>query len=232
VYITAGDAGSGQSYWLSREQGSEAAYSSMMGTHDSWVTRSVKLASKQYVSVANPSSNSKVSLIFMHLPDGDIRGTGFAASHHESLARLRGGRIDAVHTVDGQSVYDSEGLIKALTSLMHVYRPSVVRSQSALSGSIFPDHSDHMTVGYYARRAYELYELEQYNNEVTVPFHSYTGYPVHELPANVSGDELRQKRVAFLAYARYDNGVCQSEEQCSNTPTYGSYLSRQYQASY
>jgi hypothetical protein len=42
IYITAGDAGSGQLYWLSRQQGSEAAYSSMIGSHDIWIERIIE----------------------------------------------------------------------------------------------------------------------------------------------------------------------------------------------
>jgi len=39
---------------------------------------------------------------------------------------------------------------------------------------------------------------------------------------------LQTKEAVFLAYAKFDNSVCQSPQQCEQTPTYGSYLKRQY----
>jgi hypothetical protein len=67
---------------------------------------------------------------------------------------------------------------------------------------------------------------------VTIPLKFYTGYPSHQFPSNVSGTDLATKEAVFLAYAAYDGGVCHTIAQCLQTPTYGSYLSRQYQEPY
>lgn len=227
IYVTAGDAGLGDLYWLQRERGSQGAYSDMLGSNSVWVQRIVKLAERQFVTVANPRGNSKVALIFIRLPDGNLNGQGFKASEHESLERLEAGKIRQMHSVDGQSMYDSAQLTLALTTLMRVYQPTEIRTQAPQNLShVYPDHSDHMVVGRYAHKAYLGYE-----NSLVAPIKYYIGYPIRSLAENVSGENLQQKENAFTIYGKYDSGVCQSFEECDNTSTYGSYLRRQYQSS-
>jgi LmbE family N-acetylglucosaminyl deacetylase len=228
IYITAGDAGSGEYYWLRREQGSEAAYSQMSGASTVWVQRIVKLSNNSYITVANPRGDTTISLIFMHLPDGNINGNGFATSGHESLQRLESGSISLMHTVDNQSVYSSSQLIAALTDLLYTYNPTDIRTQASAVSKQYPDHSDHMAVGRYVRNAYAQYEKKQFDNQITIPLSFYIGYPVHGMPANVPDGDLQAKEAVFLAYAKFDNSVCQSPQQCEQTPTYSSYLKRQY----
>ncbi len=229
IYITAGDAGNGQAYWLGREQGSEAAYSSMLGTHDLWIQRIVALSDHQYITVANPKGNPRISLIFMHLPDGNLRGQGFRPTGNESLQRLEQGQVERLHSVDDQSVYTSKELMQGLSDLMSIYRPTEIHTQSSIYGHVYPDHSDHMAAGNFALQAYNSYETSLYDNKVVIPIKFYSGYPIHELYANISGNELQRKEAAFLAYAAFDGSVCHSHEQCLGTSTYGSYINRQYE---
>jgi LmbE family N-acetylglucosaminyl deacetylase len=229
IYITAGDAGSNQFYWLGREQGSEAAYSKMIGIDALWVQRTVKLAENEFVTVASPKTNKNISLIFMHLADGNIHGEGFAASRHESLQKLLRGQIPSIQAVYGESFYTTDSLIHALAELLHVYQPAEVRTLSTFVSTRYPDHSDHMTVSRLVERAHAQYEKEQYDNTVSIPLKHYIGYPIHQMDENISGDDLAKKTAAFLAYAKHDNGVCQSFELCSGSTAYGAYLRRQYQ---
>ena len=232
VYVTAGDGGGGQFYWLGREQGSEAAYSAMAGTTDIWVERIVELSNHQYVTVANPRGNSQISLIFMHLPDGNLKGQGFKASSYESLAKLNQGKISTLHSVDGQSYYSSGQLTNALSTLMNVYQPTEIRTQANYISTVYPDHSDHMTVGTYVTRAYKQFEYQQYGNQVIIPIKFYIGYPIRVMPANVSGPDLTEKAAIFVDYAKFDPAACQSLLQCSQSHAYDGYLSRQYQNAY
>jgi LmbE family N-acetylglucosaminyl deacetylase len=232
VYITAGDAGSGQFYWLSRQQGSEAAYSKMLGSDDIWIDRIVKLNDREYITVSNPRGNSRISLIFIHLPDGNIKGQGFAADHFESLARLESGQTPIANAVDGQSTYSSDQLVAALSALMHTFQPAEIRTQANYTGRRIPDHSDHMAVGRYVKKAYQQYEDQQFEDKIMIPLKFYIGYPIHDMPANVSGDDLAQKMAAFFAYGQFDGGVCHSAHECAFNPAYGAYLPRQYQNSY
>jgi LmbE family N-acetylglucosaminyl deacetylase len=232
VFVTAGDAGEGQFYWLSRERGSEAAYTFMTKSSSLWIQRIVELSSHEFITIANPKGNTKVSLIFMHLPDGDLNGQGFAYSHYESLAKLDDGSISLLHSVDSQSYYSSDDLSGALTTLMHIYQPTEIVTQANYISAQYPDHSDHMAVGRYVKTAYSRYETEQYGGQVIIPIKFYIGYPIHGFPANVSGANLDEKEAAFLDYSKFDGGVCQTVQQCQATPTYGSYLTRQYQNAY
>jgi LmbE family N-acetylglucosaminyl deacetylase len=228
VYITAGDAGSNQYYWLGREQGSEAAYSKMIGSDAIWIHRIIQIGENQYITVANPKGNTKISLIFMHLPDGNIGGSGFGVSNHESLQKLYNGQISSIQAIYGGSVYSSDQLTAALVELMHFYQPADIRTQAAYESKAFPDHSDHMAVSRFTVHAYEQYELNQFNNSVTIPLKHYIGYPIHSFAENVSGEELDTKTAIFLSYAKHDSSVCQSVDQCAANPAYGAYLRRQY----
>ena len=231
VYLTAGDAGAGQSYWLARERGSEAAYAEMTGSQAIWINRIVRLPGGQFINVANPKGNANISLIFMHLPDGNLRGEGFN-KQHESLAALEAGRIVRLTSVDRQSSYTADELTTALVNLFHAYQPAEIHTQSNYAGQQYQDHSDHRATGRFVTRAHKLYEAEQYGGYLTVPLKYYIGYPIHQFTPNVSGQDLINKEKAFLAYASFDGGVCHSIEQCRQVPTYGSYLDRQYENSY
>jgi LmbE family N-acetylglucosaminyl deacetylase len=232
IYMTAGDAGGQKFYWLGREHGSESAYSRMLGSNAIWVQRIVELSSHEFVTVANPRGNARISLIFMYLPDGNIKGEGFKASRNESLAKLSEGKIGTVHSVDGQSSYSSGQLTAALSTLLHTYLPTTVRTQANYISAIYPDHSDHLAVGTFVKRAYKQFEDQQYGGQVVIPIKFYTGYPIHQMPANVTGPDLITKESAFIDYAKFDGGVCQSLAQCQQSSTYGSYLTREYQNPY
>lgn len=229
VYMTAGDAGQGHQYWLARERATEAAYSRMAGLKITWIRRVVYLANHQYVTVVNPLGNHRLSLIFMRLPDGGLRGQGFASTHGESLHRLYDNTINALHTVDGQSVYNSKQLVSALSQLLLTYQPAMIRTQSNFPGKEFPDHSDHQAVNLFTQQAYAIYKNQQYGGRIMAPIRYYIGYPIRQLPPNLSKTDRVQKRAVFLEYAQYDSGVCRSTEQCKHTPTYGAYLQREYQ---
>jgi LmbE family N-acetylglucosaminyl deacetylase len=231
VYLTAGDAGSGSFYWLGRQQGAEAAYSAMLGLPNIWVQRIVKLSENQYITIAKPRDNSQVALIFMNLPDGNLKGQGFRSSGFESLARLESGQIKTINTVDGQSSYTSSELMDTLSLLLHTYQPSEIRTQSNFASKTYPDHSDHMAVGRYVQRVYRDYEAQQYAGQITIPIRYYIGYPVHQMPQNEFGGDLAIETAAFTAYAQYDNAVCISLHPCQFAPVFITYLGREYQAS-
>jgi len=228
VYLTAGDDGQGQAYWLSRQVGSEAAYNVMLGTDAIWVQRTVKLSQDEYVSIANPDGNPKVSLIFLNLPDGNLSGQGFPVSHFESLAKLQSGAITTMQTVDGQSSYTAAGLVSALAQLMELYHPSVIQTQADVTGGPDPDHSDHIATGKFTEAAATVYDQEEYIGAVTIPVKRYIGYPVRAYPSNVSGSDEAKKEAAFFAYAQHDPNVCHFVDTCEKT-SYGMYFSRQYQ---
>lgn len=231
VYVTAGDAGYDQFYWLSRQQGSEAAYSNMLGFDHGWIQRIVKLSNNSYVTVAMPRDDTKIALIFMNLPDGDIDGEGFKTSNYESLAKLEAQKIRVIHAVDHQSSYTSGQLSDALLTLMSTFQPTEIRTQATRNMSdTYPDHSDHLAVGRYTQETYNRYLAALSSDSTPPPIYYYIGYPIRDMDPNVSDPELSQKEAAFFAYAKHDGGVCASEQLCQDSASaYTYYLAREYQ---
>lgn len=225
VYVTSGDAGSGTAYWHGRQEGSKAAYALMSGSNDVWVEHTVKLSDKHFVAVVTPRDNPKISLIFMHLPDGNLQGQGFDATSHESIGKTEGGAERVIDTVDGQSQYTASQLVDALAMLMAVYKPDELRTQSSHRGTDFVDHSDHHTVSLLTKAAHQQHQA-QANRQLPIVF--YLGYPVRDLPENVTGEVLEQKLRIFLTYGAHDKAVCQSEVACKKDGAYGGYLRHQY----
>ncbi|HEY5668072.1 MAG TPA: PIG-L family deacetylase, partial [Candidatus Saccharimonadales bacterium] len=226
IYVTAGDDGNGEAYWLSREKGAEAAYSAMLGLNNVWTQRTVELPTGQFLTIANPQHNQTVSLIFMRLPDGNVSGNGFASTHHATIARLAAEGIGSIRSVDGQSTYNLRQLIDALAAIMGAYSSAEIRTQSTVSGRGVRDHSDHSTVGNLAMAAYELYSAQKPGTTLKY----YRGYAIRAEQQNVFDDDLAAKQAAFLAYAKYDGSVCQTEEECASSDNnYSAYLRREYE---
>jgi len=228
VYFTAGDAGADNIYWTGRQKGAEAAYDAMLGKIGQvWTERIVQLPGGQFITIANPRGDGKISLIFLHLPDGKLNGNGFPATNNESLAKLATDKIPTLHTVDKSSAYSSKQLTTALQDLMDTYMPARIRSQSSFIGTRFKDHSDHTAVGNFTAKAYTQHSATL-APEAVPSITYYLGYPVHELPENVSPADFATKASIFMAFGHHDSAVCQTEFDCENRSTYGLYLHRQY----
>ncbi len=219
VYVTAGDAGAGRAYWQSRDMGARAAYADMYNVPSVWHEERQQLNGR-FVTVATLEGRPNVSLVFLHLPDGNPEGSGFAVSNHENLAALTSGAIHEMHNVEDGSSYTKDQLVSDLKTIMDVDAPTVIRSQGS-DNAFDGDHSDHHAVG-------QLTELarQEYNNGPQVV--RYIGYPNKVWPVNLTDDQVTLKERAFLAYAKFDGAVCQSAFDCQQTYTYGNYLIRQY----
>ena len=219
VYLTAGDAGSGQSYWGQRELGSQAAYAQMLGVSNTW-TQSDAGVSGHPIPLYTLNANPNVSLAFMRLPDGNIDGSGFSSTGRKSMEKLWSGSISSITTVNGSSSYTKTSLISTLLTLMQSFQPTQIRAQDYVGTFGDGDHSDHHAAAYFARAAHQLY---------TTP-HTFTGYMDYATsaqPANVSGADLTNKQNAFYTYAPFDILVCQNPSACSSTD-YAKWLQRQY----
>lgn len=225
VYVTAGDAGADKLYWLNREKGSQAAYAKML--HDeqnTWEDRTIKLGENRFATATNPRGNASISLIYLRLPDGNLHGEGFRSSKYSSLSLLRQGQIPDIQSVDGQSTYSADELETALLDLIKLYEPDVIKTQAPRNANdIFPDHSDHKSVGLLTKSVVSKLPVQ---SRPDLAF--YIGYPIRGNDENISGQDLEDKNEAFLAYAAYDPSVCHGRDECSATPTYGSYLKRQF----
>lgn len=222
VYLTAGDAGEGVSYWGGRENGAKAAYAQMFGVPNDWHETQQILAGHK-VNVEYLAAKPQVSLVFLRLPDGNLHGEGFAADKYESLSSLMTDSINVIHAVDGSTSYTKQQLIDTLHEVMVTDLPSQIRTQGS-SNLQDGDHSDHHNAGLFTVLAASNY-LQAHT------LTHYLGYPEKEYPVNLSDDVITIKEQIFLTYAKFDGAVCQSAFECQNTTTYGKYLFRQYQPS-
>ena len=232
VFVTAGDAGYANYYWLGRQRGSEAAYSKMIGSkQDIWIEKTVKFADKQFVTVAQPKGNQKVALIFIHLPDGNLNGEGFTANKQQSLSKLLENKEQYIGTVDGQSNYNKQDIVELLYRIMQIYQPTELRTQSIVRGNEYPDHGDHNAVGVFASEAFNKFQDQRFEGKVKLPLTYYIGYPIHALPNNLTTEQISKKADIFLTYAKYDGSVCRNFDKCLQHTNYGIYIDRQYKSS-
>lgn len=218
VFVTAGDANLGNSYWRSREDGVKAAYALMAGESNSW--KEVSAGINKTATVFTLRSNSSISLVFLRLPDGNWDGSGFSNNNNESIKKLWQGNISSIKTVDGAAAYSKQDLISALLSLMNKYNPDKIKTQNYVDGYSGADHSDHFTAAYAAFEAHKQYS-KAHN------FSGYLGYATSSRSANLSGGDLTLKKNAFYLYGNYDANVCNSALACQSS-SYGAWLERQY----
>lgn len=228
VYLTAGDAGIGEGYWIGRQRGAEAAYDTIMAKPGQvWVEQIIQINKNQLATIASPKGNTSISLIFLHLPDGNVDGSGFAVNGHESLGKLHANTITAIHSIDKSSTYTPAQLVDTLSQLIHTYQPTDIRSQSSYQGERYKDHSDHIAVSLFVTQSYDLYKT-MYPDQPVPSITYYIGYPIHGMAPNVSGPDFDQKTATFLSFGKFDGAVCHSITECNTRAVYGLYLSRQY----
>ena len=219
VYLTAGDDGLPASYWLTREDGPKAAYALMAGTANSWTQSDAGIPGHP-IPLFTLSGNPDISLAYLRLPDGNLNGTGFASTGHESLQRLWQQMIPAISAVDGSSSYTQSSLIATLASLMTAFRPAQILTQDFVGTYGCGDHSDHYATAYLTQAAAQQCAAPHI---VT----GYQGYGTENLPSNVSGADLATKQDAFYAYAKDDPQVCDSQSSCAGSD-YAIWLLREY----
>jgi LmbE family N-acetylglucosaminyl deacetylase len=200
VFLTAGDAGRGETYWRSREVGIQAAYAVMAGADDIWIA-SDPLVNGQPIHLAVLDEVPTVSVVFLRIPDGNRDGRGMAVNHHESLRRLWEGDLELVTTLDGSARYTRESLTAALTEIMRQAQADTVRTQDWELGFDAGDSADHVATALFAHAAHQDYGRPH-------RLLGYAGYPVWILAANVTGSDLAAKAGALAAYARHDPHFC------------------------
>lgn len=226
VYLTNGDDNLGNTYALSRETGAKAAYAYMASQPNNWLPDSFNIVDS--AGVAHTMSGftmrgqSRISLIFMRLPDGNVDGSGFSDGGFTSLMKLWLSTIPSMTSTNGDS-YTDDTIKDVLTKLMTKFQPNHLNIQDYVGAFGDGDHADHHAGAYYAELASRAY---------TTP-HTLTGYLdylVASHPANIVGTDLNLKYNTWFSYTPYDSQVCQNMTACSADPNYGNWLQRQYLA--
>ena len=230
IFVTDGNGGNDLAYALGRQLGAQAAYDKMLGKVSVWRESLVKMPGGSVVTIAQPIDNSRVSLVYLNLPDGGLEGTGFANHGFQSLSKLETGTTQSLRSSNTGSNYTAAQLHETLVNLLGYFQPMQVRTLSNYEGNTYKDHSDHTAVARLTLGAYESYRL-QYNNRMSQVI-NYQGYSVRDQAANISNVEASDKLAIFLAYAKHDGAVCQNTVACLHSDTYGEYLLRQYTIDY
>jgi LmbE family N-acetylglucosaminyl deacetylase len=203
----------------------------MLGTTPVWIERTIKLSSGQFIYLVQPKGNQKLSLIYLRLPDGNVRGEGFGSTNRQILQKLYNGQASSLDAIYGNSTFNRQELVSALSTLMNTYKPSEVRTQSTFVGKKIPDHSDHATTSRFVELAFKDYTaLPTTLNSPSLKH--YIGNPIHTMNENLTPAELDLMSRTFFSYAKHDPAVCQSPEDCSRGSVYNFYLRRMYRNEY
>ncbi|KAL4915472.1 putative deacetylase LmbE-like domain-containing protein [Aspergillus aurantiobrunneus] len=220
VYLTAGDAGEPWDYWTGRQAGAQAAYAKMAGVESVWDESNIGVEGKD-IPLYTLRANPRVSLAFLHIPDGSNDGNGYPSTGQESLEKLWKDKIAAIRTVDGSgTTYSKQELIHTLTWIINDYKADSLNSFDYLHDYGTGDHSDHTSAGLFTN---EAAIPSQYPGSVV----AYRGYPIKYEQPNVSGDDLARKKEAFYTYAAFDATVCGSDAACAGRE-YELWLQRLY----
>ncbi len=219
VFLTTGDANRDASYWRLREDGIRAAYATMAGADDAWTPGTLTVEGHA-LELATLDDAPGISLVFMHLPDGNRRGTGNEIHDRQSLMRLWIGEIDTIDAVDGSESYTSGDLRRTLTAIVDEFHTDTLRAQDWTLDFRTGDNADHTAAALYVRAA-----AAQADN--THQLLAYAGYPSWTQPANVNGRELGLKADAIMAYAEHDPKLC-AHLQCVESLVTAIRNGRQY----
>jgi LmbE family N-acetylglucosaminyl deacetylase len=230
VFLTAGDAGEGESYWTTREAGVKAAYAQLAGAADNW-SASTEVVNGHSLRLETLIAQPRVSVLFMRLPDGNPGGEGTLMFGNQSLKRLwlygnpgagLGTPLSTLTAVDNSATYGYQDLIDTLSALMSSFEPQVVATQNTQGWFGDGDHADHTAASFFTRAAQASYPAS----------HQLIGYEDYETlsrPENVSGPLLEAKQKAFYLYGEHDLRACAEPGVCDESP-YGGWLRRQYVA--
>ena len=224
-FFTASDAGAGMSaYAAGRERGIRAAYDVMRGAAGPWSDRSVTLRSGLTVTVTRPDADDRISLSFLRLPDGGLRGGGYANTGWESLAKLESGELSSIRTLDTGQEVTRELLQSTIAELVQDHDPaSVISHHPGFADAAGDDHPDHQTVGRMVTAAVDADLIEADR------VHYAIGYPGARHPANIDPALLRRKLEVFAAYGAHDPVVTrEAVDDYLRVRGFGEWLQREY----
>ncbi|KAB8234024.1 GlcNAc-PI de-N-acetylase-domain-containing protein [Aspergillus alliaceus] len=220
VFLTAGDAGNGEGYWTGRQAGSLATYARIAKVDNDWEEGDAGIEGFD-IPVYSLSAKPQIELAFLHIPDGNMDGSGFASTGSVSLQKLWEESIDQIGTVDASgTTYTKDELLDVLVDIIENFDPDRINTLDYVNDVGSGDHSDHYTTGYFADHASQLAD----NN---ANFFGYMGYPVRSLSPNLDAATIADKKDIFYFYAGYDAGTCHSDEGCAGRPELD-WLARQY----
>lgn len=207
IGITAGDAGNGWAgapspiggvpYAQTREEGNKRSLrfiSALPGQFTQFPVEST--ATFNGHQLATYTIGNTVAYFF-RLVDGNVDGSGFAGTGHQSLLRLHDGAIPSMSALDGSTTYNSwNDLVTTLRSIIESESANAttvwINTQDPDPNTNPGDHQDHYMTGTAMQDA--LSNLPTVNQAL---FQDYSKGP---LPENLSPQDSRRQAATFAAY--------------------------------
>ncbi|WP_024819835.1 chitobiase/beta-hexosaminidase C-terminal domain-containing protein [Arthrobacter sp. 31Y] len=218
IYVTAGEAGEGQSYWGGLEDGIRSSYAMMAGVANAWTASDAGVPERP-LTVHTLNAAPNVSVVFLRLPDGFPNGNGTTRYNGQSILKLWDGRISTIRPVDGSATYTKAQLQSVLNRLVANFKPTTFRTQDWTGNFTTPyDHSDHWAAAKFGQLATRAYTGPHTSS-------AYDAYVIDEYAQNVTGTDLTNKVNTFRRFAEFDEYLC--GDICPDTP-YSDWLKRQY----
>jgi LmbE family N-acetylglucosaminyl deacetylase len=203
LYLTSGGADRRDEYWRARERGANASTFAAAN----WRQQTPAEGANSECAAARVSEHEVVRCtyrntrsVFLRLPDGDFKGSGFAQTRSQALAKLHSANGARLDTVDSSTVYVSWADLRTTVQTLLASELAdaaggarTIHTHDPDAGHNPDDHSDHTFTGNLVREI-----AAALGAEVTY----YAGYDIANRPANLTVDRVMSKSAVFLAYER------------------------------
>ena len=224
--LTAGDAGRGDAFWMSREEAMLAAIRSAL-PH---VNGTVGNETKGEMSVLGGNKTIHFHKIgqhesyFFRFPDGMPNGMGLYQWHYQSLSRISAGEIPAIVSVaDASNVFtrnDILAIIRNIVQTSQLGKPVVTLHLLDAGMHLRSTHADHI-----ASRDIALMAVGPGTQQTCMHMMTHEDYRIQYRLQNLLGLAQRKKDTIFRAYQAIMNEF-RVGECCSGV--YFEWLLRSY----
>jgi len=210
VYTTATDAGGEPAYWQAQERAALASVAFALGRLpadgvDQTDRQPLRVSCIDTQVMERPVHRCSIGptvSYFLRLPDGNLKGEGFAATGCVSLDQLYNGRTASLTRVDGSGSFGTwDELVTFVTDIVRTEAAATGRANEPVrihapdpDTSFNPkDHADHRATG---RLAAAIARTSGWS------LTQYAGYSIANWPSNISAAAFADKAALFMAYDR------------------------------
>ena len=196
----------------------------MCGATSRWSDRTVTLSNGVSLTVTSPDGDDRVSLSFLRLPDGGLRGGGYEVTGWQSLPKLLSGELASIRTFDTGQEITLDLLRSTVAELVTTSgATTVLTNHPGFADPFGDDHPDHQSVGRIMAGLVDDGIVDSSLVRYAV------GYPAARRPANMPPKILDRKLEVFAAYGAHDPVVARDEVADYLTVRgFGEWLQRQY----
>ena len=192
VFVIGGSSGAGFDHVPTRELASMTAYARMFGVASTWTSDLISVGDVR-LKRASLATQPNLSLVFMRLPGGNVRGGEAPLSRlFDDASAVQASWSYTDSESGGTNEFTRSTLISTVTSLIDGFGATEV---AALNPDTIPyvEHPDHI---YSARLTREALRLISTN----IPVKYHETYPTSIRPANVKPTDVQLKRDLLGAY--------------------------------